>query len=108
MLARTRKSFSFILLLAVLTFILPKELIHELSCHKDSVDHCISGGENDIVSNIHTHCDVLQLFISPFSLITQQTRFAATVFYFKFLIFNHKFPTADLFQVFEIRGPPAS
>src|SRR5688572_13116212 len=100
MLARIRKSVSFILLLAVLSFILPKELIHELTCHEDSTDHCVSAGENDIVSTVHTHCDVLQLFISPFSLLIQKTWFTQAALYFNFLIFYDNSPATALFKVF--------
>jgi hypothetical protein len=103
---RIRKAVSFILLIAGSFFILPKELIHELSCHEDSIDHCIFRGENDTISTIHTHCDVLQLFISPFSLLTQYAGFAEAIHYFNFFIFNLNSPVASLNNVFEIRGPP--
>lgn len=98
---------AFFLLLCSCFFIVPKELVHEFSCHNDSVDKGHFNTTGTSVETIHHHCDILQLFISPFTKADATNelcgiRLTEKILTFVLIIFSY-----DVFHSFEIRGPPA-
>jgi hypothetical protein len=46
-------------------FVVPKELLHELTFHEDTHDVCYDAGNGPAVDIEHHHCDVLQLYMPP-------------------------------------------
>src|SRR5689334_731899 len=60
-----RTCISFLLLAALSLFITPKELLHELSKHDDTVDVVCHNECSTHVETEHQHCDVLQLSSPP-------------------------------------------
>jgi hypothetical protein len=71
-----------LLFATVLLFVFPPPLLHGLSCHADTVDRHQCGSEEPVVETQHHHCEVLQLFFSPFQ--PEQKSFAITPFQFPF------------------------
>jgi len=60
-----RKIISLFMLTALSLFISPKELIHEFLNHHDTADFTCTDSCKDHVSDLHQHCDVLQLSSPP-------------------------------------------
>src|SRR4051812_20223918 len=61
-----RRLISLFLLAAISLYIAPKDLLHELCQHEDThdvicTDYCVQH-----FSNVHRHCEVLQLTTPPF------------------------------------------
>ena len=96
----------FLLLISTL-FLVPKELVHEFTCHTDSTDEPHPVSDSPVVGNMHHHCDILQLFVPPYHAVEEhfqfknyagpETRYASFVQAFK----------PDAVHVFSSRGPPA-
>lgn len=59
-----KKITAWLLLLAFVFAITPKEFIHAFSGHEDTVDHHTDGSIT--IGSYHTHCQVLQLQVNPF------------------------------------------
>lgn len=55
-----------VLLGAASLFVFPPQLLHEFTCHTDSTDNHVCATEETTVSPQHQHCDILQLFFSPY------------------------------------------
>ena len=102
------KHISVLLLLISFLFIVPKELLHELSFHDDTVDHCINNSKDGLtLSNIHHHCDILQVFVPPYHASEGLSTFSQTaeiISHYSFIAPSFSFEIADAFI---IRGPPA-
>ncbi|MFI5217878.1 MAG: hypothetical protein ACHQNT_00200 [Bacteroidia bacterium] len=102
-----KKHIAVFLLFTSSLFIIPKELVHEFSCHADTIDLIHCANSSDAVGNIHHHCDILQVFISPFSDTNSNIDFSAICFItakYNFSVIDFSF---DVFRSLEIRGPPA-
>jgi hypothetical protein len=48
------------MLLVITAFCIPKELLHELHHHTDTIDVTYAANSNHEVGQKHTHCDVFQ------------------------------------------------
>jgi hypothetical protein len=94
------------MLLVITAFCVPKELLHELHHHTDTIDNNYTANSNKEVGSKHIHCDVFQfngqvLFYSYqlFSFTEDFTPYTySSVFYDDYF---HQ-STCDNFQ----RGPP--
>ncbi len=85
----------------------PKELLHELTCHQDTTDaHCTTT-EGLAISTIHHHCDILQQFITPFNSTDATIVFSNVVKLISHYCFNELSFSAEVVQRFVIRGPPS-
>jgi len=62
----TRHISVFLLLISTL-FIVPRELVHELTSHTDSHDEACSPFDGITITTLHHHCDILQVYESPFT-----------------------------------------
>ncbi|MEP7169471.1 MAG: hypothetical protein ABI855_08900 [Bacteroidota bacterium] len=100
------KHISILLLFISGLFIVPKELVHELTFHEDTIDHCSITCEGFAISNIHHHCDILQVFVPPYHasdgtvLISDFTKIIS---HYSFNVLPVSLETGDSFV---IRGPP--
>lgn len=102
-----RKYISFLLLLASTLFIVPKEYLHELQHHTDTVDVPVHTSETT-VGSIHHHCDVLQLFVEPFDNFKQDLFFANFLLFENAAVFILPHFDTQVNKAFSIRGPPLS
>ena len=98
---------AFLLLLVSAFFIVPKEVIHELGCHGDTIDIPHSHTTGIAVETVHHHCDVLQLFFSPFDDSVFAYEFKLTQVFFAFPASAVGDFFFDIFHSYEIRGPPS-
>lgn len=62
-----RQIAAFLLLVPGLFFIVPCELVHCCADHEDTVDRRHAADDTDCIDAMHTHCDILQDFISPYT-----------------------------------------
>lgn len=89
-------------------FIVPKELLHELSFHEDTDDHCFNNSTNNFsISTIHHHCDVLEVFVQPYDAFDETVLFSETVNIISHYTFNAPLVSFEINDPFAIRGPPA-
>lgn len=101
-----QKHLAVILLFAASLLVIPKELVHELSCHRDTVDVCGAPTGLPALSTVHHHCDLLQFFISPF--LKAFVNYPA-IHYMASDFWSVEIPADGSSLpagVFEIRGPP--
>jgi hypothetical protein len=100
-----QKYISVFLLAVISFFIVPKELIHEFH-HRDTEDILCMDACKDHVSNVHDHCDVLQLNTPPLHHHVTGFSFHVVSLPFSFLIKNTTTYIADRAFSFYLRGPP--
>jgi hypothetical protein len=62
-----RRHISIFLLLISTLLVVPKDLVHELTSHTDSHDEVCQAADGVSISTLHHHCDILQVFESPFT-----------------------------------------
>jgi hypothetical protein len=107
-LSRFNKHISVFLLLVSSLFTVPKELLHELSFHKDTIDHCYANPTGAFaVSAIHHHCDILEVFVQPYHASDEALLFSQTAKIISQYSFNAPSVSFETVDSFEIRGPPA-
>jgi hypothetical protein len=96
-----------LLLIVAIQFVFPPQLLHEWACHADTVDSHLCGTEETAISTQHQHCDILQLFFSPYQ--PERKDFDLADFQFRFQPSVQGTGAAlagnRLFQ--KNRGPPA-
>jgi len=103
-----RQFISVFLLLISALFIVPKELIHELSSHHDTIDICHNDGGNEAaLSNEHHHCDILEVFVQPYDAPDTGVLFSAVTEIISQYIFISSSPAFEAVDSFSIRGPPS-
>jgi hypothetical protein len=105
-LKKLNKHIALLLLAAFSLLILPKELLHALYEHTDTVDVHFEKGASAQIGNAHEHCDVLQLS-SPNAFISS-TNF---VFSVRYICSTIKVAELTYSKVFTqptclLRGPP--
>lgn len=105
---RSRKYFSFILLLLLGSLILPKEFVHEFFHQEETCDVLCQPTDGPTLSPEHQHCDLLQLSSPPLYL-------SNFVFYFQLQFLEGFTPvyavsgyTHQHSGQFFLRGPPGS
>ncbi len=101
-----QKSIALFLLAVISFFITPKELIHELHHHEDSMDVLCMDACKDHVSEQHQHCDVLQLTTPPLYHHVASFSFNVVSIPFSFLVKSTTSYVADRAFSFYLRGPP--
>ena len=101
-----QKHISVFLLAVISFFIVPKELIHEFH-HHDTVDAICMDDCKDYISNIHEHCDALQLNTPPLYHHVADFSFHFVSLPFSFLVKNTSADIANRAFSFYLRGPPA-
>ena len=87
---------------------MPKELLHELSCHHDTEDTHCTPKDGLAVSTIHHHCDILQVFVQPYNAEDATLGFSNAVKIISHYSFNAHLFSAEVVQRFVIRGPPTA
>ncbi len=102
-----KKYIAFLLLLISTLFVVPKELLHELTCHEDTVDTHCTQTDGLAISTAHHHCDVLQVFVPPFNTSDATVHFSTAVKISTHYCFNTLTFSAEVVQRFVIRGPPS-
>ncbi len=103
-----KRHIAVVLLLACTFFVVPKELLHELTCHDDTVDtHCIPT-DGLAISTIHHHCDIFQVFVQPYNASDASMNFSNAVRIIEHYSFNDLSFSVEVVQRFVIRGPPAA
>lgn len=96
-----------VLLGAASLFVFPPQLLHEFACHADSIDSHQCGTDKTAVSTQHQHCDILQLFFSPYQPEKKDFAFVSFQFPFKRTIpEGHPAKSGCIFSD-KNRGPPA-
>jgi len=107
-LSRFNKHIAVLLLLISSLFVVPKELLHELSFHDDTVDHCVNNLTDGLtLSNEHHHCDILQVFVPPYHTSDGAILFSQVVENISRYTFNAPSFSFEIADAFVIRGPPA-
>lgn len=103
---RIRKSCALLLLLVSGYFVVPAELVHELSFHEDTSDAFCESGDDLSIGTEHHHCEVLQLNVPPCLLEHTTVDFATVASVLPRDL--HQAPQLDLELpgTFVIRGPP--
>ena len=101
-----KKHIAVLLLLASTFFVVPKELLHELTCHEDTPDTHCTPEDGLALSTIHHHCDLLQVFVQPFNSADAATDFSNAVKIISHYSFNVLSFSVEVVQRFVIRGPP--
>jgi hypothetical protein len=106
-LQQLRKYISFFLLAVSSLFIVPKGLVHELTSHVDSHDENHQAGAGLNFTTIHHHCEILQVYESPFHTSDPVFQFVATGNIAD--VYNAHFPffSLEADPLFTNRGPPA-
>ncbi len=95
-----------LLLGAASLFVFPPQLLHEFACHADSIDSHQCGTEETTVSAQHQHCDILQLFFSPYQAEKKEIAFTSVPFPFKRNGIASCFALNGCFLSDKNRGPP--
>ncbi len=95
-----------VLLGAASLFVFPPQLLHEFACHADSVDSHQCGTEETSVSTQHQHCDVLQLFFSPYQAEKKDFAFDCILFSLKRAIPEEYSAKSGCILCDKNRGPP--
>jgi hypothetical protein len=95
------------LLVVILFFITPGELIHGLHNHEDTVDAVCMDACKDQVSAEHEHCDALQLTTPPLYHHVGDFSFNITSITFSFLVKDASAYVAECTSAFYLRGPPS-
>lgn len=95
-----------VLLGAASLFVFPPQLLHEFTCHADSIDSHLCGTDETVVSPQHQHCDILQLFFSPYQHTKKDFAFCPTPFPFCRPIAAERFAKSGYFFSDKNRGPP--
>lgn len=102
-----RQALSYFLLFVFTLLSVPKELIHELHHHEDTVHHlCNHDFSDEKVEGQHLHCDYLKLEINPFIRNSNFFLQIVTVDYAEFNSqqqFEFYFPVS---AINHLRGPP--
>lgn len=88
-------------------FIVPKEFLHELSFHEDTHDCSTATNTNLTISNAHRHCDILQVFISPYNANDKIFQFSEITILFSQDCFGIIPISFEIANFFVSRGPPA-
>lgn len=97
-----------VLLLAATTlFVFPPQLLHEFTCHADSADSHQCGTEETAVSTQHHHCDILQLYFSPYHPEKKDFAFDSYQFPCKRTVHQQDVALNGCFHSDKNRGPPA-
>ncbi len=96
-----------VLLGAASLFVFPPQLLHELTCHADSTDNHLCGTEETTVSPQHQHCDILQLFFSPYQPEKKDFAFDAFLFPFKRTVPEVRIALPGCILSENSRGPPS-
>ncbi|HKR07412.1 MAG TPA: hypothetical protein VJY62_22450 [Bacteroidia bacterium] len=105
---RFNKHISVLLLLISSLFIVPKELLHELSFHDDTNDHCCTNSIGDFaIGTVHHHCDILEVFVPPYHASGETILFSQATEIISHYSFNAPSFSFEIVDSFEIRGPPA-
>ena len=105
--ARFKKHIALFLLLISSLFIVPKELLHELTFHTDTVDHGVITSANDFsLSTIHHHCDILEVFVQPYHAPDEAAPFAEITKIIAHYSFSFPSISFQVIDAFESRGPP--
>ncbi|MEO8149987.1 MAG: hypothetical protein ABI723_20275 [Bacteroidia bacterium] len=102
-----KKHISFLLLLISFAFIVPQELLHELTCHEDTVDESCLLSDGISVGTQHHHCTSLQSYTEPFHSSEQTAEFTEITKItspYTFGVYSIKFEKTEPFSN---RGPPA-
>ncbi len=100
--------FSIVLLVSASFFLIPGEIIHQLSFHEDTCDAVYSCSGEEAISNQHHHCDILQLFISAYHLHPESRLPEGAIAFVRKSTGMASFVSAPVIRLFEIRGPPSS
>jgi len=104
---RFNKHIAVLLLLISSFFVVPKELLHELSFHDDAVDHCVNNLNDGLtLSNEHHHCDILQVFVPPYHTSDESILFSQVLEIISHYTFNAPWISFEIADAFVIRGPP--
>jgi hypothetical protein len=103
-----REFISVFLLLCSALFIVPKELIHELSYHHDTIDACHNDAASETaLSNEHHHCDILEVFVQPYNAPDAGILFSSVTEIISQYTFISTSPVFEVIDSFSIRGPPS-
>ena len=101
-----KRHISFFLIIVLSVLIIPKESLHELTDHHDTIDACFNHGENNQIGNNHQHCDVLQLNTPPLFSFFNTFLIHVSSVKFSFNVSNDNFYLANHFNLHYLRGPP--
>ena len=105
---RVIRTYLSVVLLAILSFsIVPKEFIHDLYDHSDTIEdqYCLHGILH--VESIHRHCEMLNYAAFPFEGISSEIPFNnLPLFVPKFQEVNYGFVNLDRFNLSRFRAPP--
>ena len=102
------KHIAVLLLLISTLFVVPKEVLHELNCHHDTVDTHCTPADSLALSIIHHHCEILQVFVQPYNAADATQVFTNVVKIISHYSFNAHLFSVEIVQRFVIRGPPAA
>jgi len=105
---RALRTYFSVILLAVLSFaIVPKEFIHDLYDHSDTIEdqYCLHGILH--IEGTHHHCEMLGYAAFPFEGIASEIPFNnLPVFGSQPELVNYSFVNLDRFNLSRFRAPP--
>lgn len=87
-------------------FVVPKEVLHELTCDHDTIDIHVAAADGFAISTIHHHCDILQLFVPPYFAPDYYIDICPPQQSFAYHLIPLAFFSPEVFQKSHIRGPP--
>ena len=105
MIYKIRKYLAVLFLSLISLFIVPKEYIHELSGHEDTL--CFSH-HNNILEKSHHHCSILNFNAPQFVTAISCHLLADNVQLHIFFIDDYNFNYQDLTNLSSLRAPPYS
>ena len=97
----------FVFLLASSLFVVPKDLIHELTHHEDTADAFCAPGDELSLSAEHHHCESLQLYTPPCTPSDGAFQFHEISILLSRQLSNSPAASFDIADSFSIRGPPS-
>jgi hypothetical protein len=104
---RIRKICAFFFLLISGYFVVPAELVHELTFHEDTEDVACDPGSGLNLSAEHHHCETLQLFVPPCLVADGRLQFLNQGSIRVHYDLEMLSPVLDATGSFLIRGPPS-
>ena len=103
-----RQLFSYFLLFVFILVSVPKELIHELHHHEDTVHHsCPTNFNGYKIEDHHVHCDYLKLEVQPYSFYNTLVVDFIPYYYSVFSVKENPFLKPQQKELITLRGPPS-
>lgn len=87
-------------------FVFPPQLLHEFTCHTDSTENHLCGSDEIAIGPQHQHCDILDLFFSPYQAEKKDFDFNSFRLPFKREAIDVHFTQSGSLLCHKNRGPP--